>query len=92
MSSQSSDPFTPREMEQIRVTLWGNGKEGLIAWQRRADRAMFGDPATGEPGIAKEMREIRRLVGQIRALVWAGGAILAFLEVLKRFAPLLGVE
>lgn len=92
MSTPSDDPLTPREVAQLRAALWGNGKEGLLAWQRRADRAMFGDPATGEPGIAKEMREIRRLVGQIRALVWAGGAILAFLEVLKRFAPLLGVE
>ena len=75
--------LTPEEEERLWHTVFGNGKTGLVEEVRTMRRSLYKNPDTGEQGLIADVRDIKRMVIQIRAGWWIVGAGVALIQFLQ---------
>lgn len=69
----------------------GNGKEGLMQRQARVEALLFDDPATGEPGLARNVRDLGKNVHKLEEHANSIRSSLGTLNWLIRFVGLGGL-
>lgn len=79
--------LTPEEEERLWHAVFGNGKTGLAEEVRLMQNTLYKNPRTGEQGLIADVRDIKKMVIQIRAGWWIIGAIV----LLAQFLQLIGV-
>lgn len=75
--------LTPEEEERIWRTLFGNGKAGLAEEVRLMQSTLYKNPRTGEQGLVADVRDIKKMVIQIRAAWWIIGAVIVVVQFLQ---------
>lgn len=79
--------LTPEEEERLWRAVFGNGKTGLAEEVRLMQNTLYKNPRTGEQGLIADVRDIKKMVIQIRTGWWIIGAIV----LLAQFLQLIGV-
>lgn len=79
--------LTPEEEERLWHAVFGNGKTGLTEEVRLMQNTLYKNPRTGEQGLIADVRDIKKMVIQIRTGWWIIGAIV----LLAQFLQLIGV-
>lgn len=75
--------LTPEEEERLWHAVFGNGKTGLLEEVRTMRRSIYRNPDTGEQGLIADVRDIKRMVVQIRAAWWLIGAVILLVQFLQ---------
>lgn len=79
--------LTPEEEERLWHAVFGNGKTGLAEEVRLMQNTLYKNARTGEQGLIADVRDIKKMVIQIRTGWWIIGAIV----LLAQFLQLIGV-
>lgn len=81
-------PIDEEDFERLYHAVFGNGKTGLVEEVRTMRRSLYQNPDTGEPGLVRDVGDIKRLLVQVRGSWWLIGALLVLIEFLRAIGVL----
>lgn len=75
--------LTPEEEGTLWKTVFGNGDTGLTEDMRIIKRSLYKNPDTGEQGLVADVRDIKKMVTQIRTGWWLISAGILVVQLLQ---------